>query len=406
MSASKHPSPLSEKHQASKTTGASEALTISIVFFLFLISPAGLSRAQPEKLTLVYRGSIGALIALAAEKEGYFAQEGLEVTKIPLGETAFPAGLKEKKAAGGIFDSSALVSASQDEPLVFTAGLYSGFLEIAGRLPDKDEIILAVPGPISGPAVAAAGYFRSLGIDPEKKIRWLTTAPNDLIAVVLSGKADALARWQPARPDPSEPWDAETPPAALKSNSHHSHYEPGQPEESRPGHNGHSHSAGSQTQNGPLKEPIANDHAGDYQIIYQARARLPAPPPNAPANPHALHTADHHFYDSFAVLDQDFVKENRAAASALTRALIRGARWIGENPKIAALLAADNGLTEDPDSFQAELGSFMWMPGISQAKMHLKAYIKEGILRGSLPTDLDAEDFFEEIFVQVLPDFN
>jgi ABC-type nitrate/sulfonate/bicarbonate transport system substrate-binding protein len=107
------------------------------------------------------------------------------------------------------------------------------------------------------------------------------------------------------------------------------------------------------------------------------------------------------------VLDGKLAKEDPKTSAAIARALIRGAKWTGENREKAAKLGVEKKLWKgDEKSLGLELRRYMWMPGVNQAKEHLKTYIHEGIGRGSLPAGTDEKAFFEKIFVQVLPDLS
>ncbi|MDR1577741.1 MAG: ABC transporter substrate-binding protein [Deltaproteobacteria bacterium] len=367
-----------------------------------LISPT--ATAQDKPLGLGYADPLGALIIQAAINEGYFSDEGLTVT--PIATDNWADFLEKKTVVGGVLDYQALLLAHKGASLVFTGGLYSGFLELVGREPIPGKTILATEDPLSGPAVAAAKYFESRGLDSSRDIKWLKVAKDDLVKAVLSGQASALTRWQLAQPDPQEPWGSLV--YAPKAHSH--------------GH-GHSSGSGSGSGHGPGSSHGASDHGASekpratpppdqtnkdgYQIIYLAKAHLPQAPAGAKgANPHAGHTAEHHFFQAFPVLASDFINADKAKATAITRALIRGARWVGENKDQAAQLGVAQKIWPGSKAeLVGEIGRYMWMPGVSQAREHLKTYLHQGIKRGALPANVDEKILFEKVFVQLLPDF-
>ncbi|MDR0621470.1 MAG: hypothetical protein LBJ61_06315, partial [Deltaproteobacteria bacterium] len=131
---------------------------------------AGQARAQtPVKLGYTSPG--GGAVIQAAIAEGYFAEENLAPELVAV----TPDELAQKIAAGdlkaGEINHLGLKLAVDGSPLVFTAGLFSGFVEILAlpsgpsELKAGDEFTLAVVDAGSGPAVAAARHFRTLNID-------------------------------------------------------------------------------------------------------------------------------------------------------------------------------------------------------------------------------------------------
>ncbi|MDR1609210.1 MAG: hypothetical protein LBT38_12510 [Deltaproteobacteria bacterium] len=346
-----------------------------IFFFLALaaLSPSQ-ARAQDQPLGLGYVDPLGAIIIQAALDNGYFSEEGLTVT--PILADNLSSLLGKKTIIGGVLDYQALFLASQGQDLVFSAGLYSGFLELAGKEVGANQIAIATVDPLSGPAVAAAKYYQSLGHGSSQDIKWIKVPEDGLVKAVTSGQANVLTRWQLAKPDPKEPW------ASLTYKAH----------------GPHAHGLASGSEFSP----------DGYQIIHQAKAHLPKAPEGAKhANPHAGHTADHHFYQAFVVLENNFVTAQKAKATAITRALIRGARWVGDNKEKAARLGLDKKFwTGSQDDLEGEIGRYMWMPGVSQAREHLKTYIHEGLKNGGLPAKTEEKSFFEKVFVQLLPDFS
>ncbi|MDR2368301.1 MAG: hypothetical protein LBF58_09380 [Deltaproteobacteria bacterium] len=311
-----------------------------------------------EKIKLAYSSPGGAAIISAAISEGYFADEGFEVEPLSLTAPEISQKIASGEIKGGEINHLGLKLASHGAPLIFTAGLYGGFVEIlAGpSWGPGHKPILAVQDLASGPAVAAARYFRSEGIDPDADIGWLET--DDPLAALESSEASALARWEFKRHEAAH---------------------------------GHDHG------HAPADEPT---------VLFGASASLPAhSPADDGGNPHAKHTSAHHLFESFVVLPATLAESDPASAAAITRALIRGARRVGENPSKAADLAT--GLWGGPrEPLEAEIARYMWMPGVSHAKEHLRYYIHEGIKRGALAPNLDEKAFFGRVFSQALPDLN
>ncbi|MDR0621200.1 MAG: hypothetical protein LBJ61_04925, partial [Deltaproteobacteria bacterium] len=157
----------------------------------------------------------------------------------------------------------------------------------------------------------------------------------------------------------------------------------------------------------PSEHP--SEAKGDgFNVLFSASASLPPHDPNdTSGNPHAKHTSAHHLFESFVVLDKNLAKDDPQTTAAITRALIRGAQFVGENREQVADLAIKNGIwSGSKEAFLAEIARYMWMPGVSHAKEHLRYYIHEGLKRGTLPFNLDEKALFEQVFYQALPDVN
>ncbi|MDR0550010.1 MAG: hypothetical protein LBI10_11470 [Deltaproteobacteria bacterium] len=415
-----------------KTKGLAAATFFSLIVMAIFLTSSSFLWAQNRDLALGYLTPDGGIAIYAAISQGYFAEEGLNVTPVAIKDAAnFKTLIENKTIVGGEFTGEALVLAANGLNIGFTAGLYSGFLEIIGLPLNPGQITLVTVDPLSGPAVAAARRLRALGLNPDQDVKW-TTAPEDqLTKTLLKGAATDLARWNLAAPAPKEPWapaqvashdhggghghGGQDPKASAKSPATSSDLSHGHKAENKASPDSASPSQPSAHGHGPTQDAALNSADQDsksdskYAIIFSARALLPKAPPGAApsANPHAHHTAEHHLFNSFVVLSGQFIKDDQKTAVAVTRALIRGARWTGENKDQAADLGLDKKLWPgDRQSLVGELGRYMWMPGVSQAKEHLKTYIHEGIGRGKLPAQTDEKAFFDKVFIQLLPDLN
>ncbi|MDR3134897.1 MAG: hypothetical protein LBU69_02245 [Deltaproteobacteria bacterium] len=389
-----------------------------------------------EQIKLAYTQPAGGLALEAAISLGYFTEEGLEAQAVPLDPDELAKQLSSGNIKGGEVNYRGLKLAVADVPLVFTAGLYSGFVEILGLAgqpsvaPDK-KIVLAAEDLGSGPAVAAARHYLAEGIDPDTAITWLET--KDLIGSLESGKATAITRWELKRSHVangsghgSHVSQANAPGHKDSGHSSQGHDSASQaPSSASHGHasNPQDHPGSSQGNAGgsqgghaspPSEHPLPsqghgiadNGQAPDLVVLFSASASLPQHDPKAKnANPHSGHTSAHHLFDSFVVIDKNLAKDNPGQAAAITRALIRGAKWVGENQGQAASLGLEKGVWKgSEESLASEIARYMWMPGVSHAKEHLRYYIHEGLKRGSLPSDLEESAIFDKVFFQALPD--
>jgi ABC-type nitrate/sulfonate/bicarbonate transport system substrate-binding protein len=390
-------------------------------------------------LTLGWQSPGGGLALEAAIRNGFFKEEGIEATAVRIPAEEFTEGVSSGRIVAGELDGSVLALYRDGAAIGPSAGLYSGFLEIFGRKTQPEKIRLAVESKGSGPAVAAARHYRTSGTDPDTAVEWVETGPDGLFKALQDDKASAFARWETRRAAPSGAHGSGSgnPPAHGGGQSHGD--QAGKPqghgpngENCEPPAQGGGHGQGPKGENpdpqaqghahgqaappgGPQGHPeghASGQHGSqlcDCETLYSASASLPPPSTDgsAPANPHAAHTAAHHFFTSFVVLTRGLYESDPALAAAVTRAWIRGAAWVGEHPDEAAKAGIEAKVWDkDQESLKREIERYMWMPGVTHAKEHVKAYIHEWIGRGLLPAGTDEGAFFNGLFIQALPDLN
>jgi ABC-type nitrate/sulfonate/bicarbonate transport system substrate-binding protein len=383
-------------------TGFILVLIFQVIGFSLFSKTASLLAA--DKITLAYTSPAGGALMAAAISEGYFKEENLEVDLVALTVEQITQKLTSGEIKGGEINHLGLNLAYQGAPIVFTAGLYSGFVEILGKKPlvKGDKIILAVSDLDSGPAVAAARYFRSKGFDPDTEITWLKIP--DPLAALKNDQATVLARWELKRAQPGQ----------GHGNSHENSHRNSHIKSHGNSHeNLHENSLENSKENGPdqahgQKGAPGQDQGDNLITIFSASASLPAHDPNdTSGNPHAKHTSAHHLFESFVFLDKKLSQREPNTAAAISRALIRGARYLGENEEKAAELAIrENIWKNSKESLIDDFSRYMWMPGVSQAKEHLKYYIHEGLKGGLFPNAPDEKTFFDQVFYQALPEVN
>jgi hypothetical protein len=281
------------------------------------------SYAFGAQITIGYEGPLDGLVIAAAIKNGYFKEDYLDILPVPIDVGSLSPSATDNPQAF-ITSYRILELANKGLAVKVTAGLYSGFLEIIGKKPSPQsaKITIASADPSNGPAAAARRYYRSQGVG-EENLTFAAVPAAEAPRAILEGKADVFARFED------------------KSKSHAS-------------------------------------ASPSLEIIYQATSNLPTPSGHH-GNPHAGHRADHHFFDSFVVILADRIPDPETQA-AVSRNLIRGARWVGENPESAAKLLAGKPLTEGHKYTESEISGFiknyMWMPGVKQAADHRKVYIR------------------------------
>ncbi|MDR1109313.1 MAG: hypothetical protein LBP92_01110 [Deltaproteobacteria bacterium] len=340
------------------TALSGSALAAALAALLALLAgPA--ARGAEMALKIGHTGPIGGLVILVAAQNGYFSEEGLSVVPVPLAPTDLD-GLPPSALAALVTNHEFARLVRRDIGARASAGLYGGLLEILGLGARPGRLALAVDGLGSGPAVAAARHFRGQGLDPLSDVDFLDRPGGLLRQAMESGEANALARWEKAWPGQADG--------------------DGQPRHS-PGQAG---------------DP------GGLSVIFRGSDRLPKPRPGT-RNPHSGHVADSHLFEAFVVLFPDNYGRDDETSAAVSRALIRGARWIGRNLAAAAGMAKGNGLLPgDAEGIAAELSGYMWMPGVGQARDHLKSYAHEWLARG-IVEGKDEGEVFGRMFLEALP---
>jgi len=112
-------------------------------------------------------------------------------------------------------------------------------------------------------------------------------------------------------------------------------------------------------------------------------------------------------YCCFVGINGDLVSKDPEKAAAITRALLKAAEWVGNNPQEAAQISLDNKYVGGDLKLNSELlDSYDWKPSIKQAQNNIKFYIKELKTQGILEAGTNEDDLYKTVFAQVIPDFN
>jgi NitT/TauT family transport system substrate-binding protein len=99
------------------------------------------------------------------------------------------------------------------------------------------------------------------------------------------------------------------------------------------------------------------------------------------------------------------VKNDPKKAAAYTKAILRGAKWVGENPDKAAALEVDNKYVPgEKKQIAALLASYYWRPSVSHAKDVAKFFIAEQKKDGILESTTDEAKLLDRLFATVVTD--
>lgn len=112
-------------------------------------------------------------------------------------------------------------------------------------------------------------------------------------------------------------------------------------------------------------------------------------------------------YCCFVGVSGKVVKEDPEKAAAITRALLKAAEWVGENPEEAAQIEIDNKYVGGDVKLNSSLlASYNWEPSIQQAKDNIHYFIEEQKTQGILESGTSEEDLYNRVFAEVIPEYN
>jgi NitT/TauT family transport system substrate-binding protein len=95
-------------------------------------------------------------------------------------------------------------------------------------------------------------------------------------------------------------------------------------------------------------------------------------------------------YCCVAVVSGKLVERDRAAAAKLTRALLKGAKWVGENPKAAAKLSVEKKYVGASEEINAQaLAKLRYVPGVAKCQLSLDRAATEMKVAGLLEPTTD-----------------
>lgn len=308
----------------------------------------GAESGSGGKARLVFLGELYEAPLFAAVEKGFFEEEGLEVELVREEPEHLYRQVSQDGADGALCDGRIFREIAEGAGIKLVAGLHSGCLQILAQensglknLKDLKNKSIGVEALGNGPMTVAAALLRSNGIDPAGEVEWKELAGDIKEAALTAGAADAVACWEPT----GEEGEGGAATRVLYSASG--------------GDSGHSHGS------------------GPYQ----------------------------HFYESFIGLSERLIEGEPERAAAVARALLRATDWVSENTEEAVRLAVDNEYVDGDYEYNARLmGCYMWMPGVRNAQNNIKTYIKEQKALSILEPSLDENDFFNKVYVQIIPD--
>lgn len=104
-------------------------------------------------------------------------------------------------------------------------------------------------------------------------------------------------------------------------------------------------------------------------------------------------------YCCMATIAGSFIREDPRGAAAVTRALMKGAKWVSENPDEAAKLAVENKYVPgNPELISRLLKTYNYIPSVDGGRQALKLAIKEMKAVGVLDPNTDEAELEQKAF--------
>jgi NitT/TauT family transport system substrate-binding protein len=111
-------------------------------------------------------------------------------------------------------------------------------------------------------------------------------------------------------------------------------------------------------------------------------------------------------YCCFVGVSAKIAQDAPDKAARITRALLKAAEWVGQNPQEAAQISIDNKYVGGTVELNARLlGEYGWNPSVAEAKDNIKWYIHELKEQGILEKNTNEESLYGITFAEVIPDY-
>jgi NitT/TauT family transport system substrate-binding protein len=103
-----------------------------------------------------------------------------------------------------------------------------------------------------------------------------------------------------------------------------------------------------------------------------------------------------------AVVSGKIARESPETAAKLTRALLKGAKWVGENPTAAAKLGVEKKyIAASPEINAQAISKLKYLPGVSKCRKDILAAAKEMKTAGLLKPSTDPERLAKRAFLDL-----
>jgi len=107
-------------------------------------------------------------------------------------------------------------------------------------------------------------------------------------------------------------------------------------------------------------------------------------------------------YCCVVVVNGKFARENPSAAGKVTRALLKGAKWVAVNPSAAAKLAVEKKYVAATMEINAQaIGMLKFEPGVAKARRDVRTAALEMRKAGFLKNDTDPEELAKKAWLDL-----
>lgn len=104
----------------------------------------------------------------------------------------------------------------------------------------------------------------------------------------------------------------------------------------------------------------------------------------------------------YSVVSNELVENNKEKAAAFTRAVLKAAEWVGNNPDEASKLEIDNKyVATDLNANTLSIKSYYWKPSVKKAAENAKFFIHEEKVQGILDVSTDENELYKNLFAEV-----
>jgi NitT/TauT family transport system substrate-binding protein len=309
---------------------------IALVTLLFAGGNKQSRAAESNKVRVGYIGLTCEASIFSAVENGYFKDEGLDVTLIKSDWKTY----KDSLALGGYDITQHLVMyflkpIEQGLNVKFLGGIHTGCLRVQAAAKSEIHSVadlrgkrIGVPGMGTPPFVFATRALSNAGINASKEIEWKVFPAGELGLAIDKGEVDAVAD----------------------------------------------------------SEPIGS------MLLASGKVRNVAD--QAVDDPYKTE------YCCEVVANGKWLSKNPKSAAAATRALLKGAKWVQANPVAAAKMSVEKKyLASNPELNATALSHLNYLPSISRAESSVRTAAEEMKKAGMLVPETDPAELAKRAFV-------
>jgi len=313
-------------------------ITAAALTALVLTGYTGSATAESNKVRVGYIGLTCEASIFSAVENGYFKDEGLDVSLIKCDWKNY----KDILALGGYDITQHLVMyflkpIEQGLDVKFTGGIHTGCLRIQAAAKSNIHSVedlrgkrIGVPGMGTPPFVFSNRVLKRHGIDASKEIEWKVFPAGELGLAIDKGEVDAVAD----------------------------------------------------------SEPIGS------MLLSSGKVRNVAD--------QAVDEGFKDEYCCEVVANGKWLTANPKTAAAATRALLKGAKWVQTNPAAAAQMSVDKKyLASNPQLNAVALSKLRYIPSVSRAKASIKTAAEEMKIAGMLAPRTDIAELAKRAFAHL-----